>query len=217
MTVKTPIVASTPLKTITAPSSLLLALEAHLKLHKLQSITAPVQWHDGFRVFQRHGVYNPYKKEVLVKESPLTSELEDLAYKTLTPAVTEWAQSEVRRTWSYGAIEYSYGSKLVMNRARKETHVLSALLNIDQQVNTPWPLDFVDQEGIHHEITLETGEILLYESLCPHGRTKALDGTFYKACYFHWMPEEWDCSVMEGVQSDYYSLSQAIKDMAKVA
>ena len=58
---------------------------------------------------------------------------------------------------------------------RLNTHVVSAIFNIDQDVDVEWPLQIVDHQGSAHEILLKPGDMVLYESArLVHGRIKPL-------------------------------------------
>ena len=51
------------------------------------------------------------------------------------------------------------------------THVISAIINVDQDVDEPWRLLILDHEENEHWITMEPGDMVLYESAkMLHGR-----------------------------------------------
>ena len=83
------------------------------------------------------------------------------------------------------------------------THVISAILNIKQKVDSPWPLQIYDNDGKLHEITLEPGEMVWYESArLIHGRVKKLNGTYYENVFVHYMPK-----YEQNMIKFYYSVS----------
>ena len=45
-----------------------------------------------------------------------------------------------------------------------ETHIISAIINVCQKVEEPWPLDIFDHKENHHKLYLKPGEMVLYES-----------------------------------------------------
>lgn len=58
--------------------------------------------------------------------------------------------------------------------------IISAVIQVAQDVEEPWPLEIYDHEGKAHNITLQAGEMLLYESHSVlHGRPFPLVGSFY--------------------------------------
>ena len=51
------------------------------------------------------------------------------------------------------------------------THVVSAIINVDQEVDEDWRLLILDHEDREHWVTMEPGDMLLYESAkLLHGR-----------------------------------------------
>ena len=58
---------------------------------------------------------------------------------------------------------YTRGAWLMPHVDRMETHVISAIINIDQKVDTEWPLQIQDHQGRMHELVMKPGEMVLYE------------------------------------------------------
>jgi hypothetical protein len=51
------------------------------------------------------------------------------------------------------------------------THVVSAIINVDQEVEQDWLLVILDHEDNEHSIIMRPGDLLLYESAkLLHGR-----------------------------------------------
>ncbi len=51
------------------------------------------------------------------------------------------------------------------------THVVSAIINVDQEVDEDWPLLIQDHQGNEHKLIMKPGEMVLYESAkLLHGR-----------------------------------------------
>lgn len=51
------------------------------------------------------------------------------------------------------------------------THVISAIINVDQDVDEPWRLLILDHDENEHWITMAPGDMVLYESAkMLHGR-----------------------------------------------
>ena len=62
--------------------------------------------------------------------------------------------------------------------------VISAVLQVTQEVDEPWPLEVYDHDGFAHNTTLQAGEMLLYEShTVLHGRPFPLNGSYYVCAY----------------------------------
>ena len=60
-------------------------------------------------------------------------------------------------------------------------------------MSKPWPLILEDLHGNTNEVTLESGDLLLYESSkVYHGRPKPFEGSWYTSLFLHYYPMEWD-------------------------
>ena len=103
------------------------------------------------------------------------------------------------------------------------THVISAILNIKQKVDSDWPLQIYDHDGRLHEVTLKEGEMVWYESAkMVHARATPLNGSYFENIFVHYMPRSrsWfkkDFSMRYGDQVNpitMASLKQAELEMA---
>ena len=57
--------------------------------------------------------------------------------------------------------------------------VSSAIINVDQDVDEPWPLEVIGHDGKAYNVTMEPGDLVLYEShSIIHGRQFPLKGRF---------------------------------------
>lgn len=67
--------------------------------------------------------------------------------------------------------------------------VSSAIINVDQDVDEPWVLEVIGHDGMAHNITMEPGDMVLYESHSVlHGRPFPLKGRFYANVFIHFEP-----------------------------
>lgn len=58
--------------------------------------------------------------------------------------------------------------------------VSSAIINVAQLVNEPWPVEVYDHNGQGHNVTMEPGDMVLYEShTVLHGRPFPMNGSHY--------------------------------------
>ena len=110
----------------------------------------------------------------------------------LKPMLEEWiagAGGNVelsRNTVTYGIRRYLNGSHLLLHVDRLPTHIISAILQIDQKVDEPWPLTIFDRQGNKQKVYLNPGEMLFYESAkLPHGRQFPLKGAYYDNAFIH--------------------------------
>lgn len=94
----------------------------------------------------------------------------------LMDLVSEWAGVEVEETSMYGLRQYETGARLLSHVDRLPTHAVSLIVNIAQEnLASPWPIEVFDHADRLHEITMEAGEIVYYESAKNlHSRNRPL-------------------------------------------
>ena len=63
----------------------------------------------------------------------------------------------------YGIRIYKEGAMLAPHVDRLPL-VSSAIINVDQDVDEPWPLAVIGHDGIERNVTMEPGDLVLYES-----------------------------------------------------
>jgi prolyl 4-hydroxylase len=119
----------------------------------------------------------------------LSDELKSKIHNSLQKSLESWSNTKLEPTFVYGIREYKKGAVLVPHRDRKETHIISAIINIDKRVDNDWPLEIEDHFYRKHEVFLEPGEVLFYESArLLHGRPTPLKGESYSNIFCHYMP-----------------------------
>lgn len=96
----------------------------------------------------------------------------------LRPLLEEWSSTPLEAMELYGLRVYHSGAVLNKHVDRSDTHAISVIVNVHQEgISTPWPLQIVDHEGQEHEVILEPGQGVFYESAtCMHGRVRPLEG-----------------------------------------
>ena len=105
----------------------------------------------------------------------------------------DWSDVALEPTYVYGIRTYYRGSKLEPHRDRENTHIISAILNISQQVDEEWPLEIEDHMYRKHRIFLRPGEMLLYEGgRLQHGRPSPLQGSFFANIFVHYKPKAYN-------------------------
>lgn len=130
---------------------------------------------------------------------------------------------KLRSTSSYGVRLYRDGASMVMHNDKPHTHVISSIVHIAHEYtneNEPWPIFIEDHDGNLHNISLEVGQMMFYESArCLHGRMTRLRGQYYGSIFVHYQPVDktiWNYSVddvianvpphwMDGVTDDHGS------------
>ena len=90
----------------------------------------------------------------------------------------------------YGLREYRDGARLLTHVDREATHALSLIVNVAQgDIRKPWPVEIYDHADRLHEITMDVGDIVYYESArCLHGRMQPLEGGYYVNLFAHYRP-----------------------------
>jgi len=89
----------------------------------------------------------------------------------------------------YGIRIYRNGHILAPHVDR-DPLVSSAIINVDQDgMEEPWPLEVYDHAGKAHNVTIQPGEMILYESHSViHGRPFPLRGNYYANIFVHFKP-----------------------------
>ena len=77
--------------------------------------------------------------------------------------IQEWTGEELTECSLYGVRVYTEGSVLSPHVDRLPL-VSSAIVNIAQDVDEPWPLEVIGHDGRAHNVTMEPGDMVLYES-----------------------------------------------------
>ncbi|HWN67854.1 MAG TPA: PqqD family peptide modification chaperone, partial [Haliangium sp.] len=120
---------------------------------------------------------------------PLPEPLRREIHAALQPICEEWCGEPLEPTVVYGLRVYHHGARLKLHRDRIATHIISAILNIDQETSTDWPLEIDDHVYRRHRLALQPGEMVLYEGgRLRHGRPEPLDGASYCNVFVHYRP-----------------------------
>jgi prolyl 4-hydroxylase len=108
--------------------------------------------------------------------------------KGIQSVLEAWTKSPVVLTSLYGIRVYHEGSILAPHVDRLPL-VSSAILNIAQDVDDPWILEVIGHNGKAHNLTMQPGEMVLYESHSViHGRPFPLKGRYYANLFVHFEP-----------------------------
>jgi len=117
--------------------------------------------------------------------------LNDAIMEELRPLHEEWAGVKLQNGQSYGIRVYKNGSTLVNHVDRSETHVVSCIFHIGNDLDEPWPLEIEDHDGKVHAVVMEPGEMVLYESSKQyHARVTPMRGRHYGSLFIHYFPAE---------------------------
>lgn len=109
-------------------------------------------------------------------------------WNSVKPLLEEWTGQRLRPSSLYGIRVYKEGAVLAPHVDRLPL-VTSAIINVAQDLDEPWPIEVYDHLGRAHNVTMQPGDIVLYEShTVVHGRPAPLKGRFYANVFVHFMP-----------------------------
>ena len=101
----------------------------------------------------------------------------------------EWCGVELEPTYVYGIREYHNGAVLKMHRDRIDTHIISAIINVDQETDVDWPLVIEDNYYRQHHVFLKPGDMVFYEGgRLLHGRPITFEGKSFANMFCHFKP-----------------------------
>lgn len=102
--------------------------------------------------------------------------------------ISEWTGQELTECSLYGIRVYYDGSVLAPHVDRLPL-VSSAIINVAQDVDEPWPLEVIAHDGKAENVTMEPGDMVLYESHSViHGRPFPMKGRYYANIFIHFEP-----------------------------
>jgi len=102
--------------------------------------------------------------------------------------IEEWTGQKLTECSLYGIRIYEDGAILSPHVDRLPL-VSSAIINVAQDVDEPWPLEVYGHDGKAYNVTMEPGDMVLYEShSVVHGRPFPLKGRFYANVFIHFEP-----------------------------
>ena len=90
-------------------------------------------------------------------------ELKRQIWEASAALLEEWTAQELQPCSLYGIRVYGEGS-IMLPHVDRLPLVASAMIPVAQQVDEPWPLEVYNHDGQAHNITLEPGDMFLFES-----------------------------------------------------
>mmetsp|Transcript_14180 Transcript_14180/g.20251 ORF Transcript_14180/g.20251 Transcript_14180/m.20251 type:complete len:520 (+) Transcript_14180:159-1718(+) len=116
------------------------------------------------------------------------NKLKDRIWNAAKDTLEEWTGQELTPCSLYGIRIYHEGAILATHVDRLPL-VSSAILNVAQDVDEPWPIEVIGHDGMAYNITQEPGDMVLYEShSLLHGRPFPLVGRSYANVFIHFEP-----------------------------
>jgi prolyl 4-hydroxylase len=146
------------------------------------------KWGRGY-TYTNHWVAPTFM--VSVEDSNLRGSGNDIktrVWEGVRPVIEEWTGHKVKPTSMYGIRIYTDGAILATHVDRLPL-VSSCIVNVAQDVREPWPIEVYDHAGKAHNVTMEPGDMVLYEShTVLHGRPAPLNGTSFANIFIHFEP-----------------------------
>jgi len=116
------------------------------------------------------------------------SNIKQRIWNAARDTIQEWISHEVTECSLYGIRVYTKGAILATHVDRMPL-VSSAILNVAQDVDEPWPIEVYGHDGKAYNVTMEPGDMVLYESHSVlHGRPFPLKGRLYANIFIHFEP-----------------------------
>ena len=115
-------------------------------------------------------------------------ELKQAVWDAAKSTIEQWTGMELRPTSMYGIRIYTEGAILNPHVDRLPL-VSSCIINVAQDVDEPWPLEVYDRNDRAVNVTMEPGDMVLYESgSLIHGRPFPLKGKYFANIFIHFEP-----------------------------
>lgn len=115
-------------------------------------------------------------------------QLKQKIWNAAQTSIQEWTGEELTQCSLYGIRVYKEGAILATHVDRLPL-VSSAIINVAQDVDEPWPIEVYGHDGKAYNITMEPGDMVLYESHSVlHGRPFPLKGRFFANVFIHFEP-----------------------------
>ena len=92
----------------------------------------------------------------------LDSKLRKVIWDASKEKLEEWVGVELSPPSLYGVRVYTEGAVLAPHVDRNPL-VISAIVNVAQDVDEPWPLEVYGRDGKAYNITMDVGDIIFYE------------------------------------------------------
>eukprot|EP00542_Grammatophora_oceanica_P014012 CAMPEP_0194033644 /NCGR_PEP_ID=MMETSP0009_2-20130614/6250_1 /TAXON_ID=210454 /ORGANISM="Grammatophora oceanica, Strain CCMP 410" /LENGTH=434 /DNA_ID=CAMNT_0038674359 /DNA_START=204 /DNA_END=1508 /DNA_ORIENTATION=- len=114
--------------------------------------------------------------------------LQTLIWETAKDVAQEWTGMHLAPCSMWG-IRIYHNNSILAPHVDRNPLVTSAIINVDQDVDEPWPLEVWGHDGKPYNITMAPGDMVLYEShSIVHGRPFPFRGRYYANVFVHFEP-----------------------------
>lgn len=109
-------------------------------------------------------------------------------WEGVKPILEEWTGMELEPSSMYGVREYTRGA-ILSPHADRMPLISSCIINVAQDVEEDWPLEVFGRDGLAYNVTMQPGDMVLYEShSLIHGRPFPLKGNYFANIFIHFRP-----------------------------
>jgi len=138
--------------------------------------------------------------------------LKQAIWNAARDTISAWTGQELTSCSLYGIRVYTEGAILAPHVDRMPL-VSSAILNVASDVDEPWPLEVVGHDGKAFNVTMEPGDMVLYESHSVlHGRPFPLKGRYMANIFIHFEPTGHSLRHNMGLNPKQHDVDQAYRD-----
>lgn len=142
----------------------------------------------------RHAVPEPPDATPDPDTGPTLVDVGDLGTRLLEdlrPLHEAWAGVELEPVAAYGLRLHQVDDTVPLHVEHTNTHVVSSMLVVDQDGDTPWPFELRTADR-HHRLHPTPGQMVLYQGAAhPHGHPTALAGRHHVSLLLHYRPVGW--------------------------
>jgi len=118
-----------------------------------------------------------------------------LVEKEMQDVLEWWTQQQLKHSSTFGIRIYKRGAVLLNHVDRHDTHLASAVLQVDQKLgkkDVGWPLEILTKDRDCVQVFLRPGQMVLYEGAhFKHGRPMRFRGNEYANIFSHFAPARW--------------------------
>ena len=138
--------------------------------------------------------------------------LKQAIWNAARDTISAWTGQELTQCSLYGIRVYTEGAVLATHVDRMPL-VSSAILNVAQDVDEPWPLEVIGHDGKAENVTMLPGDMVLYESHSVlHGRPFKLKGRFMANIFIHFEPTGHSLRHNMGLDPQQHDVDQKYRD-----
>ena len=170
---------------VRAPESAFAPLRKFFEDHKTSM--SPEQWPRG-NTYTNHWKNPTYMLSLEDGRWREGRRIKAQVWDAVRQVLEEWTGERLKPTSLYGIRVYKEGAILASHVDRLPL-VTSAIINVDQDLDSPWPVEVYTHDGHAENVTMAPGDMVMYEShTCVHGRPIPLQGRHYANVFVHFIP-----------------------------